>query len=79
MGQRSGFRNKYLVAYAALVVFIMDFESYRALNDFAVFLVLYVLLDSDDDGLIHLVADDNADSVFSQISFFTHDISPLFP
>ena len=52
------------------VVFVMDVELFRLFDEFAVERVLLAVLDGDDDGLLHLVADDESDTLLSMISLF---------
>ena len=50
----------------------MGLELHGALDDLLIKGVLYVVANGDDDGLVHLVADDNAHPGLSQVSRFAH-------
>ena len=47
------------------------------LNDLPVDGVSDIVLDGNDNGLVHLVADDATHAGFSQVTFFGHDSVPL--
>ena len=50
----------------------MSMNLERTLDDLAVYRMSYVILDGDRDGLVHLIADNDPDAGFSEVSFF-HD------
>src|SRR3954468_714215 len=58
--QRSGLHDEHPVADAALVGLVVDLEVAGAPDDLAVESVLDAVLDDDDHGLVHLVADHQA-------------------
>src|SRR4051794_15500875 len=58
--QRPGLHDQHPVAHAALVLLVVDLELRGAPQDLAVQRVLDPVLDRDHDGLVHLVADDQA-------------------
>src|SRR6478672_2772468 len=55
--QRAGLLDPHAVADAALVLLVVGLQLARAAEDLAVERVLDPVLDGDDDGLLHLVAD----------------------
>src|SRR6478735_8411718 len=57
-GQRPGLHEEDAVADAGAVLLVVSLQLVRAANDLAVHRVLETVLDGDDDGLVHLVADD---------------------
>src|SRR6478735_6574874 len=59
-GQRPGLHEEDAVADAGAVLLVVSLQLVRAANDLAVHRVLEAVLDGDDDGLVHLVADDEA-------------------
>src|SRR5689334_17092559 len=56
--QRPGLHQEDAVADAGGVLLVVGLELARAAQDLAVERVLHAVLDLDDDGLVHLVADD---------------------
>src|SRR5512139_624679 len=58
--QRTGLHDQDPVADAALVLLVVRLELAGAPHDLAVQRVLHSVLDGDDDGLLHLVADHQA-------------------
>src|SRR5689334_17141776 len=58
--QRSGLHDLHAVADAGNVLLVVRLELARAPDDLAVEAVLHTVLDLDDDGLLHLVADHEA-------------------
>src|SRR3954451_5176292 len=58
--QRPGLHDLHAVADARDVVLVVRLQLARAANDLAVEAVLHAVLDLDDDGLVHLVADHEA-------------------
>src|SRR5690349_164662 len=58
--ERAGLHQEHTVADAALVGLVMGLEARRAAQHLAVERVLDAVLDGDDHGLVHLVADDQA-------------------
>jgi hypothetical protein len=56
--QRAGLREEDPVADAGSVLLVVRLELVGTADDLAVQRVLDAVLDSDDDGLVHLVADD---------------------
>src|SRR5699024_6636893 len=62
------------IADAALVVLVVSLQLVGILYNLLVQRMLYMLLNSNHDCLIHFIAYDLADTRFSQISF--HDNSP---
>src|SRR5690242_5882282 len=56
-GQRAGLLDPHAVTDAALVLLVVGLQLARAAQDLAVERVLHPVLDGDDDGLLHLVAD----------------------
>ena len=69
LGKGTGLHHAHAVADVALVVFVMRLQLHRTLDDLFVKGMLYAVLNGDNDGLIHLVADHFTDTSFSQISF----------
>src|SRR4051795_9471572 len=59
-GQRAGLHEEHAVADAALVVLVVRLVLAGPAKDLAVHGVLDAILDGHDDGLVHLVADDQA-------------------
>src|SRR6478736_5825984 len=59
-GQRTGLHDQDPVADATVVLLVVRLELGRASQDLAVEGVLDAVLDGDHDGLVHLVADDEA-------------------
>src|SRR3954447_7722664 len=59
-GQRTGLHQLDPVAGAAVVVLVVGLEPRRTPHDLAVERVLHAVLDLDHDGLVHLVAHDQA-------------------
>src|SRR3954470_10255979 len=59
-GGRPGLHDLHPVADARDVLFVVGLELARAPDDLAVEAVLHAVLDLDDDGLLHLVADHQA-------------------
>src|SRR3954447_12198365 len=57
--QRAGLHDQHPVADAALVLLVVGLQLGRTPHDLAVERVLDAVLDGDDDGLVHLVADDD--------------------
>src|SRR6478609_7908662 len=55
--QRAGLLDPHAVADAALVLLVVGLQLARATQHLAVERVLHPVLDGDDDGLLHLVAD----------------------
>src|SRR5262249_17574961 len=58
--QRAGLHDLDPVADAAVVLLVVGLEPRRTAHDLAVQRVLHAVLDLDHDGLVHLVADDQA-------------------
>src|SRR5689334_20896186 len=58
--QRAGLDNRHPVADAALVGLVVRLQLAGAAKDLAVQGVLHPVLDGHDDGLVHLVGDDEA-------------------
>src|SRR5690606_18443720 len=58
--KRPGLHDQHPVTDAALVLLVVSLELVVAAHDLAVEGVLDTVLDSDHDGLVHLVADDQA-------------------
>src|SRR5436309_266269 len=58
--ERTGLHDLDPVAHAALVLLVVRLELAGAPHDLAVERVLDAVLDQDDDGLVHLVADHQA-------------------
>src|SRR3954470_7679290 len=58
--QRPGLHDLHAVADARDIVLVVGLQLARAAEDLAVEAVLHAVLDLDDDGLLHLVADDQA-------------------
>src|SRR5688500_9063776 len=59
-GQRAGLHDQDPVADAALVGLVVRLQARRLAHDLAVERVLHAVLDGHDDGLVHLVAHDEA-------------------
>src|SRR5690606_14914835 len=59
-GQRTGLHQKNAVTDASGVLLVVRLELAGAADDLAVQRVLDPVLDGDDDGLVHLVADHEA-------------------
>src|SRR3954453_14398829 len=59
-GQRPGLHDQDAVADAAVVLLVVGLELRRTPQPLAVQRVLDAVLDRDHDGLVHLVADDEA-------------------
>src|SRR6478735_7670447 len=59
-GQRPGLHEEDAVADAGAVLLVVSLQLARAADDLAVHRVLEAVLDGDDDGLVHLVADDES-------------------
>src|SRR3954466_659439 len=59
-GGRPGLHDLHPVADARDVLLVVGLQLARAPDDLAVEAVLHAVLDLDDDGLLHLVADDQA-------------------
>ena len=73
----SRLHNFDLVADSANFVLVVCMNLQGTLNDLAVHGVLYVVLDSNYNSLVHLVANNSTYAYFSEISFFCHDYSSL--
>src|ERR671915_1083543 len=58
--QRPGLHQAHPVTDAALVALVVGLVFRRTSDDLAVQGVLHAVFDGDDDGLVHLVADDEA-------------------
>ena len=71
LGKRTGLHNLHAIALAALVVFVVSLEANGSLDNLVVKLVLYAVLNRNNDGLVHLVGHNLADNGLSHISF-TH-------
>ena len=76
LGERTGFHNADLIADAALVVLVMSVNLESVLNDLTVDGVLYVVRNSNGNGLVHLVAYNKSDSYFSEVSVFHFLLPP---
>src|SRR6478735_2054855 len=59
-GQRPGLHEEDAVADAGAVLLVVSLQLAGAADDLAVHRVLEAVLDGDDDGLVHLVADDES-------------------
>ena len=68
LGQRTGLHNLNTVADSALVLFVVCLQANGSLDNLLIQRVFYIIDDSYNDSLIHLIADNQADSGFSQIS-----------
>ncbi len=75
LGQRSCLHDLYCVADAAFVLLVMSLQCIGLLDDFSDYGVFYMVFNRNNDCLVHLVADDLADTDFSKISF--HGLSPF--
>ena len=78
LGQGPGLHNLYCIANAALIVLIMRGQLVCPLNDLTDYGMLNMVLDRYDNCLVHLVADDFADTDFSKISFHVYLLSVRF-
>src|SRR3954470_3137265 len=58
--ERAGLHQEHPVTDATFVGLVVGLEPHRAAQDLAVERVLDAVLDGHDDGLVHLVADDEA-------------------
>jgi small subunit ribosomal protein S5 len=74
--QRSCLHQTDTVADAALVVLVVSFHFDCTSDVFLVKRMAHVLRYGDDDGLVHLVADHDANALFSIIAL-AHSFSPL--
>src|SRR5690606_27607217 len=72
LGERPGLHDADLVAHLALVVLVVGLELLRPPDVLLVQRVLDQGLHGDHDGLVHLVADDDADAGLTAIAFCGH-------
>ena len=80
LAQRTGFHDAHGIADVAFLFLVMSHKTAGFLDKLAVNRVFLTTLDLHDDGFLHLVADNHADSFFSKISFhFSASFNYLLP
>src|SRR5690606_16718117 len=72
---RAGLVDEHEIADAGGVLLVVGLHLRRTAHDLAVERVLHAVLDLDDDGLIHLVADDVAAASLTVAALFLLDLS----
>ena len=73
MAKRTGLHDADGVANATLVVLVMGLDLGGAVHDFAIQRMANAILNRDGDGLVHLVADDDANAGLAHTSYFRHN------